>query len=82
MLTVVHRFFGEPGLRVIQDAYAGAGDAAVLQLLSERVDSDDPVLSADPETLAKIKFLVASPGDYVPCEARRTMKAASRDPVR
>ncbi|MDQ3557958.1 MAG: M48 family metalloprotease [Pseudomonadota bacterium] len=71
MLTVTHRFFGEPGLRALQESYASPGDVAVLELLAARFDAGDPALRAEPATAAKIRFLVSSPADFVPCQARQ-----------
>jgi hypothetical protein len=72
LLTVAHRFFGEPGLRAMQEAYASPADAAVLKLIGERYNGGDPAMRSDPETAAKVRLLVTSPADFTPCQARGT----------
>ncbi|CAA9309184.1 MAG: Heat shock protein HtpX / FIG017973: domain of unknown function [uncultured Microvirga sp.] len=71
MLKVAHRFFGEPGLRTMQDSYASPADRTVLDLLRQKLAAGDPTLHADPATVARIKLLLAAPAEFAPCQARR-----------
>ncbi len=57
----------------MQDSYASPADRTVLDLLRNRLNAGDPALLANPATLAKIKLLLASPAEFVPCQARRGM---------
>ena len=70
LLWVVHRFFGEPGLRLMQDAYDSPADRAVLDALRRRLDDRAPALVGDGRLAAEIGLLVSAPEGFIPCMAR------------
>ena len=70
LLQVVHRFFGEPGLRLMREAYDSPEDRAVLDALRRRLDDRAPALVGDGRLAAEIELLVSAPGSFIPCVAR------------
>jgi hypothetical protein len=70
VLEILHRFFGNPGLRLIQEAYDGPEDRAVLDTLRRRLNDRAPALVADGRIAAEIALLVSAPEGFIPCLAR------------
>jgi Zn-dependent protease with chaperone function len=72
---VIHRFFGDPGLRVAAARYAGPEHQSAIVLLRERLADPGfpPRLNLLEE--AELKLLAASPQDFISCIARRAQKA-------
>jgi hypothetical protein len=75
MLEILHRFFDEPGLRLMREAYASEADRAVVATLQRRL-ADAPPLTGDRRLAAEIEFLVAAPDEFIPCVARTRPKAS------
>ena len=70
LLEVLHRFFGEPGLRLMLEAYNSPEDRAVLDALRRRLDERAPALVGDGRLAAEIGLLVSDPEGFIPCAAR------------
>jgi Zn-dependent protease with chaperone function len=70
MLQVVHRFFDEPGLRLMREAYDSPRDIAILDTLRRRLRESAPALAADKRVAAEIELLVSAPEAFIPCIAR------------
>jgi hypothetical protein len=77
LLEVVHRFFGEPGLRLLQDAYDSPDDRALLATLTTRLRASAQPLSADARILADAQLLTSDPSAFIPCVARARTTASS-----
>lgn len=73
VLEVVHRFFAEPGLRLIQEAYDTRDDRAILARLQRRLGERAPALVADGRVAAEIALLVSAPESFIPCVARASL---------
>jgi Zn-dependent protease with chaperone function len=71
MLQVMHRFFDEAGLRLMQDAYDAPADRAILSALRQRLTDGATPLPADARLMKEIRFLVERPGEFLPCQATR-----------
>jgi Zn-dependent protease with chaperone function len=83
LLEVVHRFYGEPGLGLVQEAYDTPQDRAVLATLADRLRDAAQPLAADARALAEMQLLVSEPTAFVPCVARARMPGAqTRPPLR
>src|SRR4051812_9172584 len=83
LLEVVHRFYGEPGLGLVQAAYDTPQDRAVLATLADRLRDAAQPLAADARALAEMQLLVSEPTAFVPCVARARMPGAqTRPPLR
>ena len=82
MLMVVHRFFGEAGLRLMQDAYDSPADRAVLGRLRERLQESAPALRAQGKLAREMALLSSAPADFVPCLARAAGAALTAKPIR
>jgi hypothetical protein len=83
LLEVLHRFYGEPGLRLLQEAYDTPQDRAVLATLAGRIGDAAQPLAADARTVAEMQLLVSEPTAFVPCVARARMTGAgTRPPLR
>lgn len=67
---VMHRFYGEPGLRLVLDTYDSRDDRAVLDTLRRRLRDRAPALIADGRIAAEMEFLVSAPDSFIPCVAR------------
>lgn len=72
LTQVIHRFFGEPGLRKAGEAFATPAHRQAAALLKERLAAPEFTAGLGPVALAEMQLLAASPGDFVPCVARRT----------
>ena len=70
LLEVLHRFFGEPGLRLMQGAYDSPADRAILDALRRRLEDRAPALVGDRRVAGEIALLVAAPESFIPCIAR------------
>jgi hypothetical protein len=70
LLWVVHRFFDDAGLRIMQEAYDSPADGAVLAQLRERLHEGAPALRAEPKLAKEAALLILAPQDFVPCVAR------------
>jgi hypothetical protein len=81
-LWVVHRFFDDAGLRLMQDAYDSPADRAVLGRLRDRLHEGSVALRADGKLAKEIDLLIAAPQEFVPCLARAEAKARAAQPVR
>ena len=81
MLMVVHRFFGEAGLRLMQDAYDSPADRAVLAKLRERLQEGAPALRAQGKLAREMALLSSAPADFVPCLARAAGAALTAKPI-
>lgn len=71
LMEVVHRFFGEPGLDLMQRSYDSPDDRAILAAL--RAGREAGTLSFAPtedRLRGEVDFLVASPDEFIPCVAR------------
>jgi hypothetical protein len=68
---LIHRFFGDPGLRVAAERYAGPEHQAAVALLRERLADAGFAPSLSPVQRAELELLAAAPLDFVPCVARR-----------
>lgn len=73
LLEVVHRFYGEPGLRLLQDAYDTPADKAVVATLAGRLRNAAEPLAGDARLAAEIQLLVSDASAFVPCVARARM---------
>ena len=70
MLEVTHRFFGEPGLRVMRAAYDTSAEPPILDALRQRLDSRVPAFAGDAQVAGEIRLLVSAPARFIPCVAR------------
>ena len=71
----MHRFFGEPGLQFMLQAYRGPEDRAILAALRVRLKNRAPLLLADTRRQAELRLLVSAPDDFIPCLARADQAA-------
>ncbi|GAA0586324.1 hypothetical protein GCM10009416_25910 [Craurococcus roseus] len=69
-LEIMHRFFGEPGLALMRDAYGSPEDLAILDTLRRRRDDRAPALTGDARLAAEIELLLSAPESFIPCVAR------------
>jgi Zn-dependent protease with chaperone function len=70
VIEILHRFFGKPGLSLIQETYDSLDDRAVLESLRRRLDEGAPGLVADKRVAAEIALLASAPESFIPCLAR------------
>jgi hypothetical protein len=70
VLEILHRFFGNPGLRLAQETYDSSEDGAVLASLRRRLEAGAPALVSNKRLAAETELLVSSPVSSVPCLAR------------
>jgi hypothetical protein len=83
LLEVIHRFYGEPGLRLLQEAYDTAQDRAVLATLAGRLGDAAQPLAADVRAMAEMQLLVSDSTAFIPCVARASMAGEqARPPLR
>lgn len=68
-LEIMHRFFGEPGLALMREAYGSPEDLAILDTLRRR-DDRAPALTGDARLAAEIELLLSAPESFAPCVAR------------
>jgi hypothetical protein len=68
---VIHRFFGEPGLRVAKARYAGPAHANAAAVLRRRLADPQFANGLSPLERAEIELLAADPLNFVSCTARR-----------
>jgi hypothetical protein len=68
---VIHRFFGDPGLRVARARYGRPVHASAVAVLRQRLT--DPGFASGLSDLerAEIDLLAAEPLDFISCTARR-----------
>ena len=72
MHEVVHRFFGEPGLSIVQRQYARSEHNAVVDTIRERLA--DPAFTREIPAIeqAEYRLLVNDPANFITCVARST----------
>jgi Zn-dependent protease with chaperone function len=73
LLEILHRFYGQPGLLLLQEAYDTPQDRAVLATLAQRLRDAAQPLAADSRTVAEMQLLVSDSMAFVPCVARARM---------
>jgi hypothetical protein len=78
LTQVIHRFFGEPGLRVAAEAFASPAHRQAVARLGERLPAAEFRGGLGPVALAEMQLLAASPADFLPCAARQV---AGRPPA-
>ncbi|MBD0271215.1 MAG: M48 family metalloprotease, partial [Acetobacteraceae bacterium] len=78
LLETLHRFFGEPGLRLMQEAYESPEDRAILATLRRRFGDRAPALVSDGRFAAEIALLLSAPESFVPCAARAGLSGPVR----
>jgi hypothetical protein len=71
MGAVIHRFFGDPGLKVAAVQYEGPDHQAAIALLRERLTDPGFATALSPLERAELELLAADPLDFVSCVARR-----------
>jgi hypothetical protein len=76
LLEVVHRFYGEPGLALLQEAYNTREDQTVLTSLAGRLRDTAQPLSAEARIVADAQLLASDPSAFIPCVARARMTGA------
>jgi hypothetical protein len=74
MGSVIHRFFGDPGLEVAAARNADPEHQAAIALLRERLADPGFAPALGPLERAEIELLAADPQDFVTCTARRAQK--------
>jgi len=75
---VIHRFFGDPGLKVAAERYAGPEHQTAITRLRGRLalaGSAGVASALSPLERAELELLAASPQDFISCIARRAQKA-------
>jgi hypothetical protein len=72
MISVIHRFYGEPGLDMAMSAYAMPAHAAIVAAIKERLA--DPAFSASLKPLERADYdlLTNRPDQFISCVARKT----------
>jgi len=73
---VIHRFFGDPGLQVAAERYAGPEHQSAIALLRERLTDPGFGSGLSPLERTELELLAATPLDFVSCIARRGQKKA------
>ncbi len=76
MGEVIHRFFGDPGLKAAAARYAGPEHQAAIARLRERLTVPGFASSLSALERAELELLAATPLDFVSCVARQTQKKA------
>lgn len=71
MGEVIHRFFGDPGMKIAFAQYAGPEHEAAIALLRERLTDPGFAPALSPLARAEIELLAAAPLDFVSCVARK-----------
>jgi hypothetical protein len=71
MGETIHRFFGDPGLKVEAAQYAAPEHQAAIALLRERITDPGFASGLSPLERAELELLIAAPMDFVTCTARR-----------
>jgi len=71
MGEVIHRFFGDPGMKIAFAQYAGPEHEAAIALLRERLTDPGFAPALSPLARAEIELLAAAPLDFVSCVARQ-----------
>jgi hypothetical protein len=74
MFTVIHRFFGDPGLQAAAARYAGPEHETAIALLRQRLTEPGFASALNAIERAELEFLAASPLDFVSCVARRAQE--------
>jgi Zn-dependent protease with chaperone function len=68
---IIHRFFGDPGLKVAAARYAGSEHQSAIALLRKRLTDPGFASALSPLKRAELELLAAAPLDFVSCIARR-----------
>jgi hypothetical protein len=68
----IHRFFGDPGLKIAAERYAGPEHQTAIALLRERLSDPGFASALSPLRRVELDLLAAAPLDFVSCIARRT----------
>jgi Zn-dependent protease with chaperone function len=77
LTQVIHRFFGEPGLRAAGEALASPAHQRAVALLGERLSAVEFTRGRSAVSVAEMRLLAASPTEFVPCVARENRVQAS-----
>ena len=72
---VIHRFFGDPGLREAAVRYGYYDHHAAIAILRQRLTDPGFASALSPLERAEIELLAAAPLDFISCIARRAQKA-------
>ena len=68
---VIHRFFGDPGLRVVTARYVAPEHQSAIAVLRERLTDPGFASALKPLERAELDLLAAAPLDFISCTARR-----------
>jgi Zn-dependent protease with chaperone function len=71
MGLVIHRFFGDPGLKEATVRYGYYAHHAAIAMLRERLTDPGFASALNPLERAELKLLAAAPQDFISCTARR-----------
>lgn len=71
----IHRFFGEPGLQLAAESYAGEAHQNAAALLRQRLSDPRFAAKFKPLEQAEMALLAEAPAEFISCVARRTRAA-------
>src|SRR5262245_48208957 len=74
MGLVIHRFFGDPGLREAAVRYGYYDHHAAIAMLRQRLTDPGFASALSPLERAELQLLAAAPLDFISCTARRAQK--------
>jgi len=73
---VIHRFFGDPGLREAAERYGYYVHHTAIAMLRQRLTVPGFASALSPLERAELELLAAAPLDFISCTARRAQKKA------
>ena len=71
---VIHRFFGDPGLREAAVRYGYYEHHTAIAMLRQRLTDPGFASALSPLERAELQLLAAAPLDFISCTARRAQK--------
>jgi hypothetical protein len=71
MSETIHRFFGEPGLKIVAAQVAGMAHQSAIAQLRMRLKDPSFATALNPVERAELKLLATVPEDFISCTARR-----------
>ena len=74
MALVIHRFFGDPGLREAAVRYGYYVHHTAIASLRQRLTDPGFASALSPVERAELELLAAAPQDFISCTARRAQR--------
>ena len=76
MGLVIHRFFGDPGLKEAAVRYGYDAHQTAIAMLRQRLTDPGFASALSPLERAELELLAAAPLDFISCTARRAQRKA------